>query len=118
MRLKHSAPCISFKGTPFIYQGQELGMTNFERGSIDEFDDISSIDQYYRAIKKDLRPKKPCHLSICVVETMPARLFHGMILCMAVFKRQALVRMVDNYKEINAEAEIKIVKVFFISISG
>ena len=49
-------------------------MTNFERGSIDEFDDISSIDQYYRAIKKDLRPKKPCHLSICVVETMPARL--------------------------------------------
>ena len=26
---------------------------------------------------------------------------------MAVFKRQTLVRMVDNYKEINAEAEIK-----------
>ena len=90
MRLKHSAPCISFKGTPFIYQGQELGMTNFERGSIDEFDDISSIDQYYRAKKKDLRPKKPCHLSICVVETMPARLFHGMILCMAVFQASSL----------------------------
>ena len=91
MRLKHSAPCISFKGTPFIYQGQELGMTNFERGSIDEFDDISSIDQYYRAIKR-IYAQKPCHLSICVVETMPARLFHGMILCMAVFKRQTLGR--------------------------
>ena len=62
MRLKHSAPCISFKGTPFIYQGQELGMTNFERGSIDEFDDISSIDQYYRAIKEGFTPKEALSL--------------------------------------------------------
>ena len=42
------------RGTPFIYQGQELGMTNFKRQSIDEFDDISSIDQYYRAIDEGL----------------------------------------------------------------
>src|SRR5699024_5760402 len=32
------------RGTPFIYQGQEIGMTNFKRKSIKEFDDISSID--------------------------------------------------------------------------
>ncbi|XXL53975.1 alpha-amylase family glycosyl hydrolase [Mammaliicoccus lentus] len=38
------------RGTPFIYQGQELGMTNFNRQSIDEFNDISSIDNYYRSI--------------------------------------------------------------------
>ncbi|OIJ14892.1 glucohydrolase [Anaerobacillus arseniciselenatis] len=40
------------RGTPFIYQGQEIGMTNFERKSIEEFDDISSIDQYYRSMKE------------------------------------------------------------------
>ena len=40
------------KGTPFIYQGQELGMVNFERESIDDFNDISSIDQYYRSMKE------------------------------------------------------------------
>lgn len=40
------------QGTAFIYQGQELGMVNFERDSIDEFDDISSIDQYYRGIEE------------------------------------------------------------------
>ncbi|MFB4212452.1 alpha-glucosidase [Shouchella sp. JSM 1781072] len=40
------------RGTPFIYQGQEIGMTNVTRRSIEEFDDISSIDQYYRAIKE------------------------------------------------------------------
>lgn len=38
------------RGTPFIYQGQELGMTNFQRQSINEFNDISSVDNYYRSI--------------------------------------------------------------------
>lgn len=42
------------RGTPFIYQGQELGMTNFQRDNIDEFNDISSIDQYYRSIDEGL----------------------------------------------------------------
>lgn len=40
------------RGTPFIYQGQELGMTNFTRTSIEEFNDLSSIDQYYRSIEE------------------------------------------------------------------
>lgn len=40
------------RGLPFIYQGQELGMTNFARKSVEEFNDLSSIDQYYRAQKE------------------------------------------------------------------
>ncbi|MHD0397798.1 glycoside hydrolase family 13 protein [Staphylococcus simulans] len=40
------------RGTPFIYQGQEIGMTNFVRESIDEFNDLSSIDNYERAIEE------------------------------------------------------------------
>lgn len=40
------------RGTPFIYQGQEIGMTNFNRTSIREFDDISSVDNYYRSIEE------------------------------------------------------------------
>ncbi|MDN6207918.1 MAG: alpha-glucosidase, partial [Lactococcus sp.] len=46
------------RGTPFIYQGQELGMTNFKRSDISEFDDISSIDQYYRSIKEGLNEQE------------------------------------------------------------
>lgn len=42
------------RGTPFIYQGQELGMVNFQRKGIEEFNDISSIDQYYRGIDEGL----------------------------------------------------------------
>ncbi|MGJ9382606.1 glycoside hydrolase family 13 protein [Salipaludibacillus sp. CF4.18] len=38
------------KGTPYIYQGQEIGMTNVLYPSITDYDDIASIDQYHSAI--------------------------------------------------------------------
>ena len=44
---KMLAACYLFlKGTPFVYQGQEIGMTNCPFTSIDEIDDIHTIDQY------------------------------------------------------------------------
>lgn len=50
------------RGTPFIYQGQELGMCNFERKSIDEFNDISSVDQYYRSLDEGLSKEEALHV--------------------------------------------------------
>lgn len=41
---------LLLRGIPFIYQGQEIGMTNCRRSSIEEYDDISTIDQYQVAI--------------------------------------------------------------------
>lgn len=38
------------RGTPFIYQGQEIGMKNFQRESIEDFNDVSSIDNYHRSL--------------------------------------------------------------------
>lgn len=35
------------KGTPFIYQGQEIGMTNVKFPSIDDYDDVGMVN-YYR----------------------------------------------------------------------
>lgn len=46
------------RGTPFIYQGQELGMINAVRESISEFDDISSIDNYYRSMNEGFSEKE------------------------------------------------------------
>ena len=40
------------KGTPFIYEGQELGCLNNERTSLEQFDDISSKNQYTRALQE------------------------------------------------------------------
>lgn len=39
---------MMLRGTPFIYQGQEIGMTN-SRMSLAEYDDLSTHDQYERA---------------------------------------------------------------------
>lgn len=50
------------RGVPFIYQGQELGMVNFERKSIEEFDDISSIDQYRRSLEEGLTEEEALHI--------------------------------------------------------
>ncbi|MBM7616721.1 alpha-glucosidase [Weissella uvarum] len=40
------------RGTPFIYQGQEIGMLNAERSKIDEFNDISTWNNYRRALEE------------------------------------------------------------------
>lgn len=41
---------ILLRGIPFIYQGQEIGMTNCRRNDISEYDDISTLDQYQVAL--------------------------------------------------------------------
>lgn len=38
------------RGTPFIYQGQELGLPNSRFASIEDFSDLSTVDQYQRAL--------------------------------------------------------------------
>ena len=40
------------QGTPYIYQGQEIGMTNTKFSSIEDFDDVWSINRYH-SMKKD-----------------------------------------------------------------
>lgn len=43
------------KGTPFIYQGQEIGMTNVQYSSIEDYDDVGMIN-YYRIETEKGRP--------------------------------------------------------------
>ena len=45
------------RGLPFIYQGQELGMENVPFKSIDEVDDISTLDEYKVALEAGLTPE-------------------------------------------------------------
>nr|WP_249274558.1 alpha-glucosidase [Enterococcus sp. 9E7_DIV0242] len=45
-------------GTPFIYQGQELGMENIQMDRIEDYDDIASHDQYNRAVLSGILPEE------------------------------------------------------------
>lgn len=42
------------RGTPFIYQGQELGMRNINMPSIEMYNDVQTIDQYKVALAAGL----------------------------------------------------------------
>ena len=48
---------MTFKGTPFIYQGQELGMTNNDFKSIDDFRDVESLNLYYQLQEQGKGPQ-------------------------------------------------------------
>ena len=80
------------RGTPFIYQGQELGTTNVWKDSVCEFDDIESRGQYLSALSDGctkeealyyINPVSYTHLTLptkrtgtiltCAAETMQER---------------------------------------------
>ena len=60
-----AASYIFQKGTPFIYQGQEIGMTNIRLGSIENYNDVSSKTNFYRYnLKEELSKRlKRIHIS-------------------------------------------------------
>ncbi|PFG35300.1 alpha-glucosidase [Sanguibacter antarcticus] len=40
------------RGTPYIYQGEEIGMTNVPFASIDDFRDLESVNYYREAVRE------------------------------------------------------------------
>lgn len=95
------------RGTPFIYQGQELGMTNFERKSIDEFNDISSIDQYYRSIQEGLSEEEALKVINLRSRDNSRTPFPWNSSEYGGFSKvKPWLGMIENYKEINAEAQV------------
>ena len=56
---------VLLRGIPFIYQGQEIGMRNARWNSVDEFDDISTKDQYRVAREAGLSDAEA--LAVCSV---------------------------------------------------
>jgi oligo-1,6-glucosidase len=52
---RDSATCLAtllhlHRGTPYVYQGEELGMANFPFAAIGDFRDVESINQYAAAV--------------------------------------------------------------------
>ena len=54
---------LLLRGIPFIYQGQEIGMRNAKWNSMEEFDDISTKDQYHIAREAGLSDQEA--LEVC-----------------------------------------------------
>lgn len=95
------------RGTPFIYQGQELGMTNFERKSIDDFNDISSIDQYGRSMEEGFSKEEALAFINLRSRDNARTPFPWSKQSYAGFStHEPWLKLMENYQEICAENEV------------
>ena len=58
------------KGLPFLYQGQEIGMENTVFSSIEDVDDIGTLDEYKVGLDAGLSPKEALEAAGHFPETM------------------------------------------------
>ena len=60
------------RGTPFIYQGQELGTTNVWKDSVNLMI-LRAEDSTFLLCQTDVQKKKHCTILTCAAETMQER---------------------------------------------
>jgi len=97
------------QGTPYIYQGQELGMTNVPFDSIDEFRDIETKNYYREAIDDLKLPESQVIDSIRKKGRDNARTpFQWNTSDNAGFTQgKPWINVNPNYKQINAESQLQ-----------
>ncbi len=110
--LKESAKALGLlyfmhKGTPFIYQGQEIGMTNVKFNDISEYDDIRSINEYNQLINQGINKKEALEYIWKTSRDNTRTPMHWNSHINAGFtKNNPWMHLNNNYKTINVETQI------------
>mgnify|MGYP000013668705 FL=1 len=107
---KMLATCLHLmQGTPYVYQGEELGMTNVPFASVDEFKDIESINAYHEYVESGLISKEDMMRYLCYKSRDNARTpMQWNDQENAGFTTGTpWIKVNPNYVEINAEEEVK-----------
>jgi oligo-1,6-glucosidase len=97
------------RGTPFIYQGEEIGMTNYPFEDIHEFNDVSTITHYHQKLieQPDKDPKDILKKVAMTSRDHPRTPMQWSNEIHAGFSKQSPYMKVNpNYVEINAENQI------------
>ncbi|RZU33586.1 glycoside hydrolase family 13 protein [Blastococcus saxobsidens] len=68
---RHSATCLAtllhlHRGTPYVYQGEEIGMANFPFTSLEDFADVESLNHHVQAVSAG---EDPAHV-LAALRTM------------------------------------------------
>lgn len=101
------------RGTPYVYQGEEIGMTNPNFASIEDYNDIETKNNYQILLDKGLSEDK-------AMEIIQAKSRDNSRTPMQWNSEQHAgfttgepwLKVASNYKEINAEREVKEGKIF------
>ncbi|NOW88011.1 oligo-1,6-glucosidase/glucan 1,6-alpha-glucosidase [Clostridium beijerinckii] len=96
------------KGTPYIYQGEELGMTNVRFESLEDYKDIETLNMYNER-KKQSYTHEEIMLSIYTKGRDNARtpMQWDDSQNAGFTSGQPWLKVNPNYKEINAESQLK-----------
>lgn len=98
---------VMLKGLPFIYQGQELGMTNVPIERFEDIDDCGTIDEYYTALHNGLTPEEALKAIAPFTRDNARTPFHWSAEEHAGFTTGTpWLKVNPNYKEINAEDQM------------
>ncbi|WP_335872414.1 glycoside hydrolase family 13 protein [Bacillus sp. 2205SS5-2] len=96
------------QGTPYIYQGEELGMTNIQFDSIEDYRDIETINMYKEKVSEGINPEelmKPIHTKSRDNARTPMQWDASMH--SGFTQGTPWIAVNPNYSQINAEAAIK-----------
>jgi len=97
------------RGTPFIYQGEEIGMTNFPFEDVTQFNDISSRNAYSYHLEREpddpVKALKKAALKSRDNPRTPMQWTKGYLAGFSTVKPWMLINY--NYKKINVENNLK-----------
>ncbi|MBE6049994.1 MAG: alpha-glucosidase [Clostridium sp.] len=95
------------KGTPFIYQGQEIGMTNVHFDSIEDYDDIKCVNLYNSKVKNGENPKDALRVARSISRDNARTPMQWSDKLNAGFTEgKPWIKINDNYKNINVEQQL------------
>ena len=98
---------LFLKGTPFIYQGQEIGMTNIRLSSIQEYKDVSSKNVYQKYHTRDSEEERleRIHVSSRDSARTPVQWTGGLFAGFSDVPPWFYIN--TNYRKINVKAQEK-----------
>ena len=95
------------KGTPYIYQGEELGMTNIYFDDIKDYKDVESINMYHERLEQGYDVKDIMHsLKVKGRDNARTPMQWNAGENAGFTKGTPWIKVNPNYKEINVESQV------------
>ncbi|NLM97563.1 MAG: alpha-glucosidase [Halanaerobiaceae bacterium] len=99
---------LTLPGTVFIYQGQEIGMTNVEFSGIDDYNDIKTINKYREEISKGRKAEEVLkELQPVSRDNSRTPMQWNSSIHAGFTTGEPWLKVNTNYREINVENELR-----------
>ena len=95
------------QGTPYIYQGEEIGMTNPKFESIEQYRDVESLNIYNIKLEEGLSKEEIIGILKQNLVTTPYSMQWNEEMNSGFTTSTPWISVAENYKEINVEKALE-----------